>query len=177
MVIVFGLALACQGCFFQGDQGIVKNGTMQENKTLTVGEAFDGWSECESKTWSDFKSDNGQRIVQFECRVTGYPEFKKELRAILQNESKYDHFDLSSIVSTYQWKINKDDSFQLASITTNWKWEDGKSYEASGGSVSATFENEKTFDSAYLTSSDKLKNSLTARQYADMLWEFKYKAN
>jgi len=180
-VIAITIATLClQGCFSKNDQAIVKEGIMKNNQTLAVGEAFDAWSECSSRKWSDFKSSNGQRVVQFECNVVGATEFTQELKNILKNESQYNHFELTSVTSVFQWTINKDDSFQINGITTNWAWQDGKIVADSSGSsqlLASVYKNEKTFDLSYITSPEELRNALTARQYADMLWELHYKAN
>ncbi|WP_267523286.1 hypothetical protein [Campylobacter sp. MG1] len=70
-------ALALIGC---GDSNIdiVKNATLDINKTMTIGAAIDGSKQCESVKWEDTSKD-GQNIVTATC------EIKKE---ILENEFK-----------------------------------------------------------------------------------------
>lgn len=70
-------AFALIGC---GDSNIdiVKNATLDINKTMTIGAAIDGSKQCESVKWKDTSKD-GQNIVTATC------EIKKE---ILEEQSK-----------------------------------------------------------------------------------------
>ena len=166
------LVAALQGCGSASDTELVKNGVMQFNKTLTVGEAFDRWSECQQKNWEEFKSDNGQRVVQFTCSARNVAAFMNKAKSMLQNESKYDHFNLTEVLSTFQWTINKDDSFQLQHVGTTWRWADGKSKAVDGDAemLKSVYSNENTFDMSSFQDPDSLDAVRTARAYADMAY-------
>ena len=45
----------------------VKNGVLNFDKSLTVGEAFDNYKYCKDVKWESFKTDNGRNIVQVTC--------------------------------------------------------------------------------------------------------------
>ena len=71
----------------------VKNGVLDYDKSLTVGEAFDNWKAChKNASWTSFKTDNKRKIVQFTC------------------DAKVDHLDKHII---FQFTINKDKTFIL----------------------------------------------------------------
>lgn len=166
------LVATLQGCGSPSDTELVKNGIMQFNKTLTVGEAFDRWSECQSRKWEEFKSDNGQRVVQFTCSAKNVTAFMNKAKSILTNESKYDHFNLTEVVETFQWTINKDDTFQLQHVGTTWKWADGKTKEVDGNAqmLKSVYSNENTFDMSAFKDPESLEAVKTARAYADMAY-------
>lgn len=77
-------AFALIGC---GDSNIdiVKNATLDINKTMTIGAAIDGYKQCESVKWKDTSKD-GQNIVTATC------EIKKEILEKKAKE-KFDKFD------------------------------------------------------------------------------------
>lgn len=163
---------ALQGCWSPSDTELVKNGTMQFNKTLSVGEAFDRWGECQHKNWQEFKSDNGQRVVQFTCSSRDVTAFMNKAKSILTNESKYNHFDLTEVLSQFQWTINKDDSFQLHHVAVTWKWADGKSREvdSTANMLDTVYRNESTFNMSALRDQNSLDAARTARTYANMAY-------
>jgi len=165
------LFAALQGCGSPSDTDLVKNGIMPFNKTLTVGEAFDRWSECQQKNWEEFESDNGQRVVQFTCSARDVAAFMGKAKSML-NESNYDHFNMTEVLSTFQWTINKDDSFQLQDVGTTWTWADGKSKKVAADAemLKSVYSNENTFDMSSLQDPDSLGAVRTARAYADMAY-------
>jgi hypothetical protein len=75
---------------------LVKNGILNYDKSLTVGEAFDNWKACNKNTsWTSFQTDNKRKIVQFTC------------------DAYVDHLDKHFI---FQFTINKDKTFVLSYI-------------------------------------------------------------
>lgn len=76
----FYFSLACLALIGCGDSNtdIVKNATLNFNKTMTIGTAIDNFNDCKSVKWKD-TSKGGQNIVTATC------EIKKE---ILKNEFK-----------------------------------------------------------------------------------------
>jgi len=147
------LFAALQGCGSPSDTDLVKNGIMPFNKTLTVGEAF------------------GQRVVQFTCSARDVAAFMGKAKSML-NESNYDHFNMTEVLSTFQWTINKDDSFQLQDVGTTWTWADGKSKKVAADAemLKSVYSNENTFDMSSLQDPDSLGAVRTARAYADMAY-------
>ena len=55
------------GCFNNGNIDTVKNGTMSIDESLTIGQAFDNWNECENNKWDSIVEKNGRNIVVFSC--------------------------------------------------------------------------------------------------------------
>ena len=51
------------GCFNNGNIDTVKNGTMSIDESLTIGQAFDNWNECENNKWDSIVEKNGRNIV------------------------------------------------------------------------------------------------------------------
>ncbi|WP_018402896.1 hypothetical protein [Marinobacter gelidimuriae] len=173
MIPAIAILAFISGCSSSSDTDLIKNGVLEFNKTLTVGEAFDNWGECQQKQWKEFSSDNGQRVVQFNCVARNAAPFMQKVKSILTNESKYDHFGLSEVTANFQWTINKDDSFQLNYVGTIWKWSDGKAKEVKGEvgqMLNSVYNNESTFDLSSLEDTESLVAVKTARAYADMMY-------
>jgi len=51
-------------CSDSGDIGKVKNGILELDKSLTVGEAFENYKYFTDVKWEAFKTENGRRVVQ-----------------------------------------------------------------------------------------------------------------
>jgi len=47
----------------------VKNGVMNFDKSITIGQAFDNWNSCKNKEWNEFTTDNQKQIVKFTCKI------------------------------------------------------------------------------------------------------------
>jgi len=96
------LLLFITGC---SDVGTVKNGTLNFDNSITVGEAFDKYSYFSDTDWTDFETSNGRKIVQ----VTG--EFNDNY---IKKMGWTKQFKKASLI--VQFKINKDDTFEIAAI-------------------------------------------------------------
>ena len=57
-ILVSALALSLTGC--GGNIDLVKDGTIDFNKSITVGQSLDNWNSCEERSWDEFTTDNGQ---------------------------------------------------------------------------------------------------------------------
>ena len=90
------------GC---SDSNIAKNGTLNFDNSITVGEAFDRYSYFTSTSWRDFETSNGRKIVE----VTG--EFNDEY---IEKMGWTKQFSQASLI--VQFKINKDDTFEISAI-------------------------------------------------------------
>lgn len=82
-----GLLIGILGSLLTGcsksDTNIVKNGFMGDYKALTVGEAFDRWQTCDAKqsAWSEFKTQNGISVVEFQCYDKNVPTLASKMSA------------------------------------------------------------------------------------------------
>ena len=108
------------GC---SDSNIVKNGTLNFDNSITVGEAFDRYSYFTSTSWRDFETSNGRKIVE----VTG--EFNDEY---IKKMGWTKQFSQASLI--VQFKINKDDTFEISAIGFNVVGINGETKEIDAGS-------------------------------------------
>lgn len=86
----------------------VKNGYLDYNKATTVGHAFDNWSSCKKKNWSEFTTKNKINIVEFKC-IT---DFGNVVEKDLWGKDKV--YIEKAII--FQFTLNHDGSFQINSI-------------------------------------------------------------
>jgi hypothetical protein len=80
--LLFGFSVLLISIGFSGcgsDEDTFKDGIMNFNKSLTVGEALDNWSNCESSQWESFETSNGIKIVQFTCTEKNPTSVNNEL--------------------------------------------------------------------------------------------------
>lgn len=102
LVIGLFLSIIITGC---SDVSTVKDGTLNFDNSITVGEAFDKYSYFSDTDWKDFETSNGRKIVQ----VTG--EFNDNY---IKKMGWTKQFEKASLI--VQFKINKDDTFEIAAI-------------------------------------------------------------
>lgn len=103
LIVVCLMAVIFIGC--GDDASIVKNGILDFDKSITVGQAFDKYKYFSSTKWRSFSTDNGKKIVE----VKG--DLKNEY---LQHMNWEDKFASASLV--VQFTLNKDDTFELSAI-------------------------------------------------------------
>lgn len=104
----------------------IKNGAMDFDKTLTVGQAFDNWKYCSNKKWENFTTDNGRKVIQFECEYQQPLKFIELLQKSKKLSNEYfDYLNIRNIKLQVQWTLNIDNTFQLHNITEIVSWENG----------------------------------------------------
>lgn len=87
------------GC---GDNiSLVKNGTLELDKSITIGQAFDKYKYFKNTEWKELVTDNGKKIVQVDGiidkdRMVYFKDRFKEIRI------------------TAQFTINPDDTFKFS---------------------------------------------------------------
>lgn len=166
-------AFALTGCFKGGDIASVKAGVMDFDKSLKVGDAFENWGECTHKKWSEFKTANGRKIVQFECRSTQVQDFVRTAKANFPKVYYQDaRRDLEETTTTVQWTINTDDSFELTSFQKLYKWADGSVTEWTpllDRLLKNVYENVAEFDIAKLDPPRGANAASDIRIYLDMV--------
>lgn len=62
LMIVATLLTMLSSC--DSNTSLVKNGVLEMNGSLTVGEAFDNYKYFKEVEWSEFESDNGRDVVE-----------------------------------------------------------------------------------------------------------------
>lgn len=61
------LLVGCDGML--GNISTVKNGFLDIDETVTIGDAFDNWKICKETHWDEFTSDNNKQIVEAKCVI------------------------------------------------------------------------------------------------------------
>lgn len=113
LMIVFLTAFMFVGC--GDDTSTIKNGTLEFDKSITVGQAFDKYKYFSSTKWRSFSTDNGKKIVE----VKG--DLKNEY---LQHMNWEDKFASASLV--VQFTLNKDNTFELSAIAFDFLTRNGE---------------------------------------------------
>jgi hypothetical protein len=174
------------GCNNSSDSPIetVKNGVMQFNKSLTVGEAFDNYESCDSSQWNELQQPNGQLIVEFKCEITTVEPFIARTISTLEDVDSSQRFlQLHSLTNTYQWQINKDNSFEISNIDSVWQWKDGKKFSVYVPkneyiqNLKTVYENKATFDLNLYDQADPALNHAIAMSFYEIFIEFYNAAN
>ena len=134
------------GCFNNGNIDTVKNGTMSIDESLTIGQAFDNWNECENNKWDSIVEKNGRNIVVFSCT---FKNIKSEINTLFQNNliEKYNFslLDLKNAKFEIKWAINTDKKgFKVDDIKVTYLWSDGleKTYNVNQSFLSTIYKNE-----------------------------------
>jgi hypothetical protein len=140
------------GCGSDVDK--VKGGTLDFNKTITVGQALDNWRSCESKEWRSFSSDNGVKVVEFTCRHKVGDFFAKLKNATTSEDGKERiYIDVVNNTQTFQFTLNRDDTFQINAVEVQTTWADGSKFKDAQKpveSLEVAYKNELQFDPATL---------------------------
>ncbi len=121
-VFLFSLIIGIffiNGCFLNSDVSNVKNGYLNDFKTITVGDAFDNYKYFTDVKWDSFKTDNGTKIVE----VKGY------LNNDVNNTSAKN--DNKTYLLT-QFTINQaDNTFNISYMGLDYKDKNGKKKDVS----------------------------------------------
>ncbi len=106
-LLITGLVLSIfiSGC---SDIGVVKDGTLNFDSSITVGQAFDNYQYFKETKWEELETANGRKIIEVNGVFTD-----KYLK--LMGWTK--QFAQASL--TVQFKINKDDTFEVSAIGLN----------------------------------------------------------
>ncbi len=72
-ILILLVLIALGGCSRSDDIDLVKNGVLEFDQSLTVGEAFENYKYFKKVKWEAFKTENGRRVVQ----VTGSLDLEK----------------------------------------------------------------------------------------------------
>ena len=107
-----------------GNVNLVKNGTLNFDNSITIGEAFDRYSYFSSTNWKDFETSNGRQVVEVEGVFTdNYPALKQ-----------WQEQGVKKLTLVVQFKINKDDTFEIAALAMTATNEEGETKEMDIGS-------------------------------------------
>lgn len=114
------------GCFNQDPIKILKDRTMSIDESLTIGQAFDNWEECENNKWNSIVEKNGRNIVEFNCDLKN---IKSEIKTLFDNntitKNEFSLLDLKNAQFKVRWAINTDKkSFKIDDIKITYLWMD-----------------------------------------------------
>jgi hypothetical protein len=99
LITLFAL-ISFSGC---GNVSTVKDGTLEFDKSLTVGKAFDNYKYFKSVKWSEITTENGKKVVQ----IDGIVDFDKHPKG-----ADYTKIFKEAKV-TFQFTVNEDSTFQI----------------------------------------------------------------
>ncbi len=151
----------------------VKGAILSIDRSMTIGQAFDGWANCASTEWKHVQTDRGQNIVISICHMRDAQEFLSRV-ASSPAVSKTDNtgaihlHGLRKAMVVLQWNINLDETFQLAYAEGQYAWSDGKYIQVpldSDDTISQIYNDNVTFDLSGLEASDDLSALKTAQAY------------
>ncbi len=132
-MISVGTTVMLSGC--GGDIATVKDGYLNSYKSTTIGNAFNNYKVYDKTQWSDFKTDNGEKVVEFIGKMK--PEALTGICTLLDGieqddikESKKQCIsifsDIKSAEHIVQFTINHDNTFEINSIEFKYVWSNGK---------------------------------------------------
>jgi len=129
----------------------VKNGVMNFNKTITLGEALDNWDDCESSSWTSFETSNKTKIVEFTCSKKDVKEMGEKVFSFVKTDKEKAKIFLSleSVTQKFQFTINKDDTFQIDNVQREIVWSDGKKFSIQNkplNELEKAYNNEISYD-------------------------------
>ena len=153
-LLIFGLS----GC--GSDIDIVKDGVVEYDDSIGVGDAFDNWKECKDSEWTEWVTDNKKRIVQFNCNVN-YDKTEDTVRKYLTKEKNYSQENAEKLVQKYvptafqyifQFTVKKDDTFELSYAGNKLAYKNGQKSENTldmSRIINKVYKNSTDFDKDY----------------------------
>lgn len=104
LVISFLVIIGFSGC---GDNiSMVKKGTLEFDKSISIGQAFDKYKYFKKTEWKELVTDNGKKVVQVEG-IVDFKLFPEDFYVIGK-----ENIQEARIVA--QFTINEDDTFNLS---------------------------------------------------------------
>lgn len=123
VLVLFSALSLCTACDKLGGGGevaMVKNGTLELDKSLTVGKAIDNYKYFKKTKWELVTTDNGRKVVT----VTAAMDTEKHPSMGAQSGIK-------SADMKFQFKINQDKTFEIGWCGLAIEKNDGQKVEPS----------------------------------------------
>ena len=109
------------------DVSMIKSGYLEFDKSLTTGQALDGYKYFKTKSWKPFVTEQGRRIVEFTGVVDmDNPDIKNNISKALYDASVPAKFKFYSVRTAIQFVINQDNTFKIQGISVLGTQNDGK---------------------------------------------------
>lgn len=130
----------------------VKDYVLNLDKSITIGDAFDNYSDCKNIEWKELITSNNAQIVEFSCDITSERNFFNEnALKIKENKLKIDSsinlflltqgttlkkldydkpfMKVSNFRLITQFIINRDNTVEPVYLSKQILWQDGKEFE------------------------------------------------
>lgn len=109
---------------------LVKNGILDFDKSVTVGNAIDGYKYFENVTWNTFKTDQGRVVVQVEGHII-FPDTNVARKVIYKEKTFTCNLKEETIDPKYVIQfvlLQGEERFKIAHEEINYKCSSGKSF-------------------------------------------------
>jgi len=140
VILIIAAVFLVSGCnmLWGGDIALVKKGYLNSDKSLTVGQAFDGYKYFSSKEWKAFKTEQGRRVVEF----NGIMDMNNnEVKHAIEKDIGAlggEPFSKSRVM--IQFVINGDNSYEISGFEVIGTLKNGKSYKKRSDNVDSVTE-------------------------------------
>ena len=156
----------------------VKGAVLPFDRSMTIGQAFDGWSNCASTEWKHIQTDRGQNIVISICHMRDAQEFLSRVATspAVSSSDMPGAIHLRGVrraMFVLQWNINVDGTLQLGHAEQQYAWADGKYLQIPlnlDQAITQVYEDVVFFSLPQLTSSDELATLQVARAYNQIFY-------
>ncbi len=134
MCIYLAMAVCFVGCNkIGGDVSLVKNGYLDFDKSITVGQALDGYKSFDKTEWKAIKTEQGRKIVICDALLSKelVDKYNNLLQSVYEerirngNSAKEPDYRISRSMN-YQFTINNDGSFKYSGLLLIEKLKSGR---------------------------------------------------
>jgi hypothetical protein len=124
LAVVFAMVVVVAGCdkLGGGDVALVKNGYLEFDKSITVGQAFEGYKFFTKKEWKAIKTEQGRKVIEFKGLL--------DLNNPNNNSPLFNQRKPSAVALVVRFIINADKTFEFADATMYGTVEDGSIQES-----------------------------------------------
>lgn len=151
----------------------VKDAVLKMDQSMTLGQAFDGWANCESTDWKHVQTNRGQNIVISICHVKNAQSFLSRVASspsVSNSDSSglFHLYGLRSAMVVLQWNLNLNRTFQLAHAEARYAWSDGKYLQVPlnpDDTIAQVYNDDVTFDLSDLEDLGDLQALKTVQAY------------
>ncbi|RTL00111.1 MAG: hypothetical protein EKK57_08015 [Proteobacteria bacterium] len=117
LMVVMIMVASCT----QSDQSkidLVKNGILNNYKSISVGQAFDQWQMCNHKSsnWTLVKTSNGADVVEFTCNVKDVSKIVEVLKNNINQRHEAQIVSLDDDIAKWEERAQNADSEYMKSF-------------------------------------------------------------
>jgi hypothetical protein len=122
------IILSIYACGFGGDISTVKNGYINFDKSITVGQAFEGYKYFGKKEWTTLKDEQGRRYVNFKTQMN--QNYVNEINDRIKYRCKIvscKYPPVAALEWIIQFTVNHDGTFFISGSKCSWNYTSGQS--------------------------------------------------